>query len=66
MPEPPKNIWDSCDLNSIISGIEIAFITSALIKTRGNIANAARILGLSRTGLDWKIRKLNISKETYR
>ncbi|NQT97602.1 MAG: sigma 54-interacting transcriptional regulator, partial [Candidatus Marinimicrobia bacterium] len=47
-------------LHAIVDSIERQYITEALYKHDGNISQAARDLGLSRTGLYKKMSRLNI------
>ena len=57
---PPPIDDDDESLESRIAALEAQFIAAALRKTKGNKAEAARLLGIRANTLHYKIRRLNI------
>lgn len=54
---------EGIDLKSYISNIEASIIQTALERSNGIIANAAKLLGLQRTTLSEKMRKYQIGRD---
>ncbi len=62
-PEPgeaPVRIGDGVDLKRILADLETAYISEALAASGGAIATTAKLLGLQRTTLIEKMRRLGI------
>jgi two-component system response regulator AtoC len=53
----PENVFD---IESVVDGVTCQLIRRALIKTAGNTAQAARLLGLPRGTLRYKIKKFGL------
>ena len=54
----PARAADDLQLRPALSVVEHAYVTAAMARTRGNQTAAARLLGLSRFGLQKKLRRL--------
>lgn len=63
-PLPPMP-W-SMNIDDHLNGIEREYTMRALRDSGGVIAQAARMLGVKRSGLDFRIRKLGIDLASYR
>jgi len=58
-PEPAKpSVGDDLHLKPALGATEQAYITAAMARAKGNQTVAARLLGLSRFGLQKKLRRL--------
>jgi len=58
-PEPAKPaVGDDLQLKPALGATELAYITAAMARAKGNQTVAARLLGLSRFGLQKKLRRL--------
>lgn len=53
------------DLYASLRAIEIKYIAEALTITKGHQANAAKLLGIGKSGLSQKIKKHNIPLKSY-
>ena len=51
-------------LRVLVDNTELSMIKSSLMSTGGNVAAAARLLGISRQSLQYKIKKYGISNLT--
>jgi Nif-specific regulatory protein len=56
-----ENILESC-----ISDCERAVISQALVKTKGNLSAAARLLGTTRRIMTYKVHKYGIDCEQFK
>ena len=63
-PSPRSRSQDPTNLASAIEQIERNVIQAALDRSRGNISESARILGLTRRGLYLKLRRLGLAART--
>lgn len=66
-PKPAKDEpkWEK-GFNELLQDFEISLIKQALHEAKGNVAKAARICGLKRTGLQAKASKYGIDPEQFR
>ena len=63
-PSPPEGVAipeGGIDLEAVVSSHERRYIEAALARTRGNMAQAAKILGLTYRSIRYKVRKLGIA-----
>ncbi len=58
---PPPSLTGGVDLKHILMALEEAYITAALTASGGTIAASAKLLGLQRTTLIEKMRRLHIA-----
>ena len=59
---PPFEAHAAVDLKSVLDKVEQSYIERALRSTAGGVAESARLLGLRRTTLIEKMRRLNIAR----
>ena len=62
---PSQQADASPELGSVLRGMERQAVEDALRQTGGNISRAARLLGLSRQNLQYRIRRYGIDPLTY-
>ncbi|UAJ09659.1 sigma-54 interaction domain-containing protein [Glacieibacterium megasporae] len=65
LPLPDRGPWrdgEPIDLKAVLDDVEQAYIRDALGRTAGGIAGSARLLGLRRTTLIEKMRRLQIER----
>ena len=63
-PSPPEGVAipeGGIDLEAVVSSHERRYIEAALARTRGNMAQAAKILGLTYRSIRYKVKKLGIA-----
>jgi DNA-binding NtrC family response regulator len=60
IPAPPPSVGAGIDLKRLLADMESAYITEALTASGGAIAATAKLLGLQRTTLIEKMRRLQI------
>lgn len=60
-----KEINSINNLDENLNNLEKKIIIDAILKTNGNIAKAAQILGIKRQTLSYKIKRLNIKKKDF-
>jgi DNA-binding NtrC family response regulator len=60
IPAPPSSVGAGIDLKRLLADMESAYITEALTASGGAIAATAKLLGLQRTTLIEKMRRLQI------
>jgi Nif-specific regulatory protein len=53
-------------LKKVINDLEMTMITSALARTRGNQAQAAKLLGTTKRKLSYRVRKYAIDPDEFR
>lgn len=63
--QPHKEVNGINKLDENLNNLEKKIIIDAILKTNGNIAKAAQILGLKRQSLNYKIKRLNIKKKDF-
>lgn len=56
VPAPERSLR----LGDEVKRFEIALIRAALVKTQGNQAQAARLLGVKHTTLNWKVKRYQL------
>ncbi|MFZ5642493.1 MAG: sigma-54 interaction domain-containing protein [Bacillota bacterium] len=59
-------LFDGENLNAFLRKCEKEFIESTLAKYKGNVAAAAKQLGIARQNLHYRLRKLSIEPDIYR
>lgn len=53
-------------LKKVINDLEMTMITSALVRTRGNQSQAAKLLGTTKRKLRYRVRKYAIDPDAFR